>query len=333
MKKKGAVVCVCLLYVFTFLGFFSVAAGAKQNTYIRIAATSPGSLWYVVAARWAEEINHKVPGVEASVGPGGAIANPLRVATGEVEIGMSWTNNVYLCYTGNPPYKKPHPNLRYLGAGQVAMLQCAVRPDSEIYSYKDLWNKRINPLKVGTGTRVVVEIILKQYGITYDSIVKNGGVVHSLGHGDALAMYQDEKLDAMWSYGGLMPNFVAAAERPGIRLIGLEPNVRENVLKDPRLHGMFPITFPGGVYKGCEEEVPTIGVLEAFCVNENMPDDLAYQITKILYESPKLKDVYKGGVKRGLPEAFDIKQALKGAVIPIHPGAKKYFEERGLKVE
>ncbi len=332
MKKKTIAISLCFLFGLISWGFIPGVAEAKTN-YIRVGATSPGSFWYVVGARVADLFNHKIPNTKASLVPGGSVANPRSVARGEIELGMTWTNNSYLCYNGLPPYKKAYPNIRFIGAAQIAMLQCVARRDSNVYSYKDLSNKRINPLKIGWGTRVAIEIILKHYGMTFESIKKKGGVVHGLGHSDGMAMMQDGKLDVLWAFGGLNPHVISLAENPGIRLIGLDENIADKAIADPRLRGMFKTTWPKGVYKGCDEDVPTIGVLEAYVVNENMPDDIAYQITKVLYESSELQDVYKGSIKRGLPSAFNIEHAHLGAVIPVHPGAKRYFQEKGVKVE
>jgi len=332
MRKKSIAIIFCLVCSLFISGITSETALAGK-TYLRIAATGPGSLWYIVAARLADSLNKGIPGVSASVAPGGAVANPRNVATGKVEFGMTFTNTAYLCYNGLPPYKKAYPNLRFAGAGGAINLTCGVPRDSKIYSFNDLYNKRINPLPVGYSTRVLVETILNLHGITFDSIKKNGGVVHGIGHSGGMAMMQDGKLDMHCCGGGLQPTFIALSEKPGLRLLGIDNKIRDKLVSLPGMKGYFKSTYPAGVYKGVDEDTPTVGTIEAFVVDKNMSDDMTYKITKILYETQTLKDAYKGGIKRGLPPVFDLKKAHLGAVIPVHPGANKYFKEKGVEIK
>ncbi len=128
--------------------------------------------------------------------------------------------------------------------------------------------------------------------MTFDSIKKNGGVVHGLGHGASAALMQDGNLDVTSGCGAVMPSFIELHEKPGIRLLAVDPDIAEKACADPKLRGMFPIKIPKGVYKGTDE-VFSVGILEVFVVKEDMTDDLAYELTKILYESQSLKDLYK----------------------------------------
>ena len=332
MKKKF--VLIFMLFTFSLMLWgFAVGTVQAKTTFIKIGAGGPGGLWYMSAARLADEISKKIPNAKGSAVPGGAVSNCRKVAAGELQLGLTRVNNTYHAYMGKSPFKKAYTNLRFIATSQMGMLQLVARRDTDIHAYKDLYNKKINPQKIGWGCRDVVEVVMNLYGMPFESIKKNGGVVHALSNSGSQTMMQDRNLDAAWALGGCIPAFVALAERPGVRCIGLDRKIAEKVCEDPMLRGAFVTTWPKGVYKGCDKDLITIAIFDVFCASADMPDDIAYNITKIIYETQSLKDVYKGSVKSGLPSAFNIEQVSKGTVIPVHPGAKRYFKSRGIEID
>jgi len=329
MKKIFSIIFTVIIAILILTTFcFGQGEKDEKTIYIKIGSGPAGSMSYSACAKVSELIKNNIPNAAISVIPGGNVVNARLVATKELDMGWTTVNCAYFAYEGIDPYEKSHENLRFLASCDTSIMQLAVPKNSDINSYKDLYNKRINPQRFGSNTRLSAEVLLNLYGITFENIKKNGGVVHSLSTGDAASMMQDGKLDGMFAFGCYLPAFLTVAERPGIKLISLPPEIIEKAVNHPKLRGSFEVKLPSGVYKD-SGDVMSIGIQKIFVVRDNMPSDLAYKICKIIYEDKGLKNFYKGAIEKGFPQAFTVENAEKGAVIPIHQGANKYIKEQG----
>jgi len=155
-----------------------------------------------VSAEWKPEkkflkmVETNIKGISTSNGPGGGVGNCKVIQRGDADLGWSYANTAYDAYNGRPPFEKKLSKVRYLASLYPGVWQVAVPRSSDIYSYKDLYNKRIVPGKVGFSGEVIGKSLLEVYGITYDSIKKNGGVVNFVGYTDSAALMKDGHLDA-----------------------------------------------------------------------------------------------------------------------------------------
>jgi TRAP transporter TAXI family solute receptor len=205
------------------------------------------------------------------------------------------------------------------------VFQTVVPAKSKITSYADLKDKRIVPGKVGfTGTEIA-ELVLKAYGLTFDSIRKNGGTVSFVGYADSAALMKDGHSDAYMAVTSCPQSTIIDLEfRPGVRFLGIPPEYQKKVQDlEP---GLSPIMIPKEAYKSLNEDVPTMGTVTNIIISKNVSDDLAYKIVKTLYAHwEELKQVKKQAI-----EDSDPKQPLLGNNIPVHPGALKYYKEKGL---
>lgn len=311
------------------------AEWTPKEKFLKIGSASPGGLWYLTAARLAAEIEKNVAGIKVSSTTGSALTNVRKVDSGEIQIGLTYTPQSSSFYYGADPYSKdkPHKNLRFLSANNLCGYTFVVSKDTKIHSFKDLYNARISPAPKTYSVHLATKWILEFYGITFEGIEKNGGMVTGLGYNDATAMIQDGRLDGLSNQpAGPMPHIINLAQNPGIRILPVEEEVRDKILADPRFRGWVKMEIPAGAYKGIEKSIPTVGMLEVFLVNKNVSEELVYRIAKIVYESQEIKDIYKTARERGFPPAFDISNATKGMVIPVHPGAARYFKEKGLSI-
>lgn len=98
----------------------------------------------------------------------------------------------------------------------------------------------------------------------------------------------------------------------------------------PGDEGIRPRGFEKGLFDGITEDIPTIQVKSTITVNKSLPDDLVYRLTKVVYESGFQKDVFAAGEAKGLPKSCNLADVKEAASIPIHPGAMRYFKEKGI---
>ena len=308
-------------------GTIALAAEFKN---VVLASSSMGGTAYLAGSAFVEAMKKQIPGINFISQPGVLVQNMTAIEDGVIQIGMGDTGTQRLAYEGKPPFKKAHKNLRYLGLGQPMPTQLLVPKDSKIKNIADLYNKRINVLPKGSVTRFIVEAMLEKYGITYESIQKNGGIVHGVSYSDAANMMQNGQLDMLTSWSLLTSHVLTVISNPGIRVLPVDK--ADEILKDPRLDGYFKVTLKKGANEGVLEDIPMMVSYLTVCMTADIPDDLAYKIAKVFFETPPLKDFYKREAEVGLGESFDLKNSYMAANIPYHPGVEKYFKEKGARL-
>jgi TRAP transporter TAXI family solute receptor len=119
-------------------------------------------------------------------------------------------------------------------------------------------------------------------------------------------------------------SFIELEHSPGIRFIGLsKKKLDEIIAANP---GYIPGVMPKGVYKSLDHDVQTLGIVTDMVVSKDLPDDLVYKMCKVFWahhdDFAQVKKIWN---------KVTLKNALKGEAIPIHPGAKKCYDELGVK--
>lgn len=327
MKKSIKVLGIALVLAL-FMGGAAMGAEIKNIT---VASSSMGGTLYLSASRWVEEMKKQLPGINFTSQPGIHAKNMEAIEKGVIQVGFGDAATQYFAYEGKSPYTEKHQKLRYIGICQPMPTQLLVPKDSNIKSIADLYNKRINPLPKGSATRIIVEAMLKKYDITYESIQKNGGVVYGVSYSDAANLMQNGQLDMITSWS-LLPGFVISLiNNPGIRLLPIDK--ADEMLKDPRFMGYSKLILKKGAHEGVVEDTQILCGFVTGVVSADLPDELVYKMTKIFFEEPALKNFYKREFEVGLGGAFDVQSSHLAASIPMHPGAIKYYKEKGARIK
>ncbi|MBV6272910.1 TAXI family TRAP transporter solute-binding subunit [Alcaligenaceae bacterium CGII-47] len=320
------------LFVLAFISAFLLVSTVNAETRLKIVTASPGGVWYSLGARYAQLLEQNMSDVIVTSAQGGSVPNARQVDAGEADVGIIYADFAQKARAGEAPFRDKLENLRILAAIAPGKLQIAVPEKSDIHNVQDLKNKRINPTKIGWGTRDVAEMVLKEGpGITFDSIKANGGNVFSLDHNDGMSMMVNGQLDALFFLGGAASIIMSLETNPGVRLLPVGGELRDKILNSPANSDKiyFADEITNKMYPSLQQPIPTVSVMQVFIVNKDLPEAVAYEMTKLLYEKGDgLKDLFSGQQD----ETFNVKDVAKGAVIPMHPGAKRYVEEQGIKV-
>jgi TRAP transporter TAXI family solute receptor len=174
----------------------------------------------------------------------------------------------------------------------------------------------------GSGTEVIAFRVLRAAGIDPDREIRRQG----LGVSESADALKDGKIAAFFWSGGLpTPAIQDLSHTSGIRMAlvpcaDLVPRLQQD-------YGdvYFTLDLPAGAYPGVTAVIRVVGVANVLVVNRSMPDDLAYNITRTLFEKqPELAAIH--------PEArnLSIATAVTGSPAPFHPGASRYYRERGI---
>lgn len=295
-----------------------------DEKFLRMFSGPEGGSWYPLGAAMMAVLEKKIPGISTSNGPGGGVGNCKAVDSKRADLGWTYTHTSFAAIQGLHPFDKKYDNLRHLMSLYPGVFQMAVRRDSDIKSPADMKDKRIVPGVTGFTGTVIAEQILQAYDLSFDTIKKNGGTVTFVGYADSAQLLKDGHSDVYMAVTSLPQATILDLNfQPGIRLVGLDDAHMKRLLEiEP---GLMPFTVAPGTYEKNDQPVLTPATVTQIVVNKHMSDEMAYKIVKTLYESwPELAQVKKKDIEDSKPE-----QALLGNRIPVHPGALKYYKEKG----
>ena len=300
-------------------------AAAAQKEFLRMFSGPEGGSWYPLGSAMMTILDKSMKDTSTSNGPGGGVGNCKAVNAGRADLGWTYTHTAYNAYNGRGKFKKKNQNLRHLMSLYPGVFQMAVPKKSKIMTVADLKDKRIVPGKVGFSGTVIAELVLKAYGLTFASIKKDGGSVSFVGYSDSAALMKDGHSDVYMAVTSCPQSTIIDLNfRPGVRFLPIDEAHMKKILgMEP---GLMATAIPKGAYKGLDADVPAVGTVTCIVINKDVPDEVAYNIVKTLYANwPELAKVKKQAIDNSKPD-----KALMGAGIPVHPGALKYYKEKGI---
>jgi TRAP transporter TAXI family solute receptor len=294
------------------------------DTFVRMVSGPSGGSWYPLGAKIMQVFDDQVDGISTSNTSGGGISNILAVNGGDAEIGWSYAHTSFNGYSGKGKFSKPQPDVRHFATLYPAMFQVAVPTDSPIQGFEDMKDKNISPGKAKWTGTAFAESIIEAYGFSFDDIRANGGTVHHVGYTESVALMKDGHIDVFMAATSMpQASFIELQHSPGIRFIGLpEDKLNEIIAANP---GYIPGLMPAGVYDSVKEDTFTLGIVTNMVVHKDLPDDLVYNMCKVFWANHAAFAEVKG-----IWNSVKLENALDGAAIPLHPGAKRCYDELGV---
>jgi TRAP transporter TAXI family solute receptor len=326
-----AIVVIILIAVIGGYAWYAAQPGpapARQPVKIRFATFSTGSGWYIMGEAMASVMRKALPeGSTVDVLPyTGGLGNPLLLGEGKADIALGFPVESTLAIKGIEMYNKSIPGIVALAGGlDTYWYAFAVRAETGIKSFEDI-KARKYPLKLavltkGSSGEWTTRKVLEAYGITYDDIISWGGSVSFGSFSAALEKMKDGSADA---FGQMCtprhPTWTEMANAVNLRFIPLREDIMDQLCSK---YGYIKSRIPKGEFKGVDEDVPALGFYTMLITTKDLPEWVAYAITKAICE--KRADwvaAYKAS------EVFDPKTAWK-VPIPLHPGAERYYREMG----
>jgi len=269
----------------------------------------------------ANVINEHVEGVKATaVTSGASVTNARKIGSGEAELALLQNDIAYYAYTGTEMFKEnPIKNIRGIATLYPEVVQIVTLKDKGIETLYDLKNKRIAVGAPGSGTAVAAMQILSMVGIN-----ESNADIRYLNFKEVADALKDGTIDAGFIVAGVPTAAVSdiAAVRD-VQIVEIPDEVYEKLSQHYKFYIQY--TIPAGSYKGVDEEVKSVAVLAMLATREDIPEDVIYEITKAIFEN---RDELVAAHKRA--EDITLETALDGMSIPLHPGAEKYYKEKGL---
>ena len=304
--------------------FFRIGTGGTSGTYYPIGSiianaisNPPGSLACDKGGSCG------VPGLIAQVqSSSGSIVNVKDIASGAVQLALSQADIAYWAYNGSGLFHHDEPNdaLRAIANLYPESLHVVVRRDAGIKKITDLVGKRVSLGEQGSGTLVEAEAILEAYGLS-----KNDVTAEYLRPGAASLAMSEGTLDAFFCVAGYPVTAITDLTRNlEIDILPISGKAANNVLT------FYPFftksVIPDGTYAGVGE-VDTISIGAQLLVAADIEDDIVYGITAALWHENTRRMLDNGHAKG---REIQLKTALDGLGVPLHPGAERYYREIGV---
>ncbi len=315
---------VRLLVLLLLTGAALSAGPAAADTFLRMVSGPAGGNWYPLGAKLMEIVGTRLDGVVTSNAPGSGGANVQDINRGDAEIGFSYGHTAYRAFAGLDRSGKKHPNLRLVATLYPAALQTAVPADSDIRSYADLRTRNLSPGKARWSGFEAVELLLSYYGFGMEDVRAGGGTVHHVSYSDSVALMRDGHIDAFSALTSVpQASFIDLQFSVGIRFLPVEEGIRRRFLAENP--GYVESTIPRTAYEDLAVDIPTVGATTVLIARASVPDEVVHGVTRLLWEH---HDEFVA-VSPTWQESR-LRDALRAAILPLHPGAERYYADRGL---
>jgi TRAP transporter TAXI family solute receptor len=310
--------------VLTLAAALAVSVGAAQaQQFFRIGTGGTAGTYYPVGGMIANAVSQPGKIVATAQASNGSLANVTAIAGGAMESGFSqadvatWAQKGTGIFEGKPSI----PGLRLIANLYPESVHVVVKKGSGIKSVADLKGKRVALDEPGSGTLVNARAILLAYGIKEADIKPE--YIKPNQAGDKM---KDGSLDAFFFTGGAPAGAIAelASAGGGIDLLPIDGPQAESLRKNS---GFFaPDTIAADTYKGVGQ-VQTLAVGAQWVTSDKADAGTVYEITKALFSDAAQKTLAAGHAKG---KFITKENAVKGAGIPFHPGAERFYKEAGL---
>jgi len=301
----------------------ALVGAAQAQQFFRIGTGGTAGTYYPVGGMIANAVSQPGKIVVTAQAANGSVANVTGIAGGAIESGFSQADVAAWAYTGKGVYegKGNVPGLRLIANLYPESVHLVVRKGSGIKSVADLKGKRVALDEPGSGTLVDARIILAAYGLK-DADLKPEYIKPNQA-GDKM---KDGALDAFFFVGGAPAGAIAelASAGAGIELVAIDGPQADAIRKTDTFFSADLI--PDGVYKGVGA-TRTLAVGAQWVTSDKADANTVYEITKALYGDAAQKMLASGHAKG---KFITKENAVKGAGIPFHPGAERFYKEIGL---
>jgi len=317
-----------ILKILLFLSGAALAFSgfAQEKVNLSIATGGTGGVYYPLGGGMANVLSKYVPGMAATAEvTGGSVANLQLIGTGKPYIGLSMTDAALDAYRGVDKFKGKKVDVRTLMILYPNRMHVVTIEGTGINKISDLKGKRVSTGSPGSATEVMAFRVIEAAGLDKDKDMKR----ERLGVAESVNAIKDRKIDAFFWVGGLPTAAVTdLAATPGVKIKMIDHASLVPAMNKKYGNLYVEDVIPKATYSGMTADNHQATVMNILVANANMSDQVAYNIVKTIFDQrDDLIAVHK--------EAANVKldnQKAAASPIPFHPGAIKYFAEKGVKL-
>jgi TRAP transporter TAXI family solute receptor len=302
---------------------------ADKQTTLTWSAGGLGGGWYTMAGGFADVIHTICNDIVVKVVPGGGTVNPALLNKKEVELGWGLPFMNFAAYNGEEPFESKLVDLRAIAGGMsMNYFHFYVGKDTPYKSLDEIFGQkkkiRIAISPAGTSEEWVFRKILDHYNTDYKALEQAGFTFFRGNYSAQAQQFKDRNVDAVFTFLAL-PGAAVIEASVGRELLLLDfpPALLDSLGK----FGIVPGNIPVGTYPKAlnTKDVTTARSGSVITTHKDLPDDLVYRITRAINEN--LDRVHK--IHASLA-TYEVADGITGTGIPLHPGAIRYYKEKGV---
>ncbi len=243
--------------------------------------------------------------------------NVQAVQQAKADVAFTQGDVAYFAYRrGTESDPRPHTKLRGIAVLWVNTVQLVVPRNSNVHVVDDLRGRRVGVGSPGSGTQIVARLVIEGHGVNYGDVK-----AEQLSFSEAVERIEQKTLDAAFVVASYPVSAVSDMNTAfGIRLIPVSRRIVDRIRTDYPF--MKPMLIPGDTYAGQEGDLDTVGVDNILVCRDDLPEELVYQLTRVLYDSLGQLATADAAARLIDPEQGPT------TPIPLHPGAARFYRER-----
>jgi len=292
----------------------------RAQAFINVLTGGTSGVYYPLGVAIGKIYSDKIPGVKTQVqATKASVENLILLQQGRGEIAFALGDSLKAAWEGDEEagFKTRLDKLRTIGAIYPNYIQIVATADSGIKTLADLRGKSLSVGAPKSGTELNSRAILAAAGLSY----RDMGRVEYLPFAESVDLMKNRQLDATLQSAGLgVASLKDLSSSTEITVVPV-PKAVVDKIGPP----FVAAKIPANTYTGQDKDVPTAAVINYLVTSSAVSDDLAYQMTKLVFESlPELANSHVAG------KDIRLETAAIGSPVPLHPGAIRYYREKGL---
>ena len=293
---------------------------AISADFINILTGGTSGVYYPLGVGLSKIYGEKIEGSKVQVqSTKASVENLNLIQSGKGEIAFVLGDSVKYGWEGNAEagFQSKLENLRGIAGIYPNYVHIVASKSSNIKSIADLKGKRVSVGAPKSGTELQARAILKASGMSYDDL----GKVEYLPFGQSVELIKNRQIDATVQSAGLgVASIKDLANSVEVVIVEIPESIIEK-LGAPYVSA----TIPANTYQGVGQDTKTAGIVNFLITSQKVSDKIAYDMTKNLFENlPALVATHSAA------KNININKALTGMTVPLHPGAEKYYKEKGI---
>ncbi len=297
-----------------------VAMAPAKAEFINVLTGGTSGVYYPLGVALSKIYGDKIEGARPQVqATKASVENLNLLQQGKGEIGFALGDSVKLAWEGDAEagFKAPLTKLRGIAAIYPNYIQIVASKDSGITDLAGLKGKSLSVGAAKSGTELNARAIFAAAGMGYSDLSKT----EYLPFAESVELMKNRQLDATLQSAGLgVASLKDLATSVPVNMVAVPEDVVAK-LGAPYIAA----TIPAGTYEGQSVDVPTVAVVKFLITHEDVSEETAYQMTKQLFENlPEMVAAHAAA------RAISLDNALTGMPVTLHPGAERFYKEKGL---
>ena len=304
---------LCLLFI--------AGSGPVQAADVKLVLATGGTAgtYYPFGGAMGKIWNSKIPGMNVTAQTSGASAENIRLINKkEVELALVQSDTLDFAFNAKEAFKEPLKEMSVIAVLYPEIIQVVIRADSPAKTFRDLKGMKIGVGAPGSGTEANFRQLLDAYGLSKDDVKGQ-----YLSFSESAEQFKDKHIDAFIVTAGI-PNaaIMDISTQHNIRILDVSGDLANKLIQ--KYPFLAATKVPANTYKNQTQDVVTVAVNAVLIASNALKEDVVYGLTKALFENQA--DLASAHAKG---KELSLQNAVQGVSIPYHPGAVKFYKEKG----